>query len=66
MRTVHDAIQSAQDEQFQPAQPMEPCTFKVRPETREMAEQICERHGVSMSAFVRNCVEGLVRDYVEG
>lgn len=63
LTTVHAAIQHAQDEPLFPIEGLEPCSFKVDPKVKDIAEEICIRHGITLSAFIRHCVTGLVRDY---
>lgn len=38
--------------------------FKIDPIKKTLAEQICEKHGATLSSFMRECVEGLVKDYM--
>lgn len=38
--------------------------FKINPIHKEMAEQICGQHGTTLSSFLRECVSGLIKDYV--
>ncbi len=60
--SVHDAMQNAQLESSQ-RNDMVNCTFKVPPHIKGLAEQICERHGTTISVFLRECCRGLVKDY---
>jgi hypothetical protein len=62
LTSVHDALQNAVLESGTKTE-MINCTFKVPPHVKDLAEKICDRHGTTMSVFLRECVKGLVRDY---
>lgn len=63
LTSVHEALNRAQlSEKDKVA--LVNGTFKIHPIKKEMAEQICEKHGTTLSAFLRECVEGLVKDYI--
>lgn len=38
--------------------------FKIHPLQKEMAEQICAQHGTTLSAFLRECISGLILDFM--
>lgn len=38
--------------------------FKINPIKKEIADGICETNGTTLSAFLRECVEGLIKDFV--
>lgn len=39
-------------------------TFKCHPVVKELGAEICEKHGIDLSEFLRECLNALVRDYV--
>lgn len=60
---VHDALRKAQlSENNRVA--MVNANFKLNPIKKEMAEQICTKNGTTFSEYLRQCVEGLILDYV--
>jgi hypothetical protein len=64
---VHQALQQASIETQKPdgPAPMRTGTYRIEAETKLKAEAICRRHGTSLSAYLRACCDGLVRDYQE-
>lgn len=62
LTNVHEAMQNAVTKDRDKVILIN-ANFKVHPIKKEIAEQICEKHGTSLSAFLRECVEGLVKDY---
>ena len=61
LTSVHDAIQRAQDEQEESN--LEVVSFRANPELFKTAQKICHRNSVTMSAFLRGCINGLIDDY---
>lgn len=62
LTNVHEALQEAATDVSKP-KPMITGTFRIEQDSKALAEQICERHGTTLSAFLRKCCHGLVRDY---
>lgn len=60
--TVHHALVEAQQE-LESATPMGTYTFRITKEDRDAAEEVCERHGTSLAAFLRTCARVLPREY---
>lgn len=60
---VHDALTRAIDVRKTKVN-MVNQTFKVHPLAKELAAEICEKHGIDPSEFLRECLNALVRDYV--
>lgn len=63
LTNVHDALQRAVLTDRDKVN-LIPATFKINPLKKELAEQICAKSGTTLSSFLRECVEGLVGDYV--
>jgi len=59
---VHDALKRAQLAEREKVVLIN-TNFKIHPQKKEMAEQICAAHGTTLSAFLRECVHSLVADY---
>lgn len=38
--------------------------FKCHPLKKQAAEQICEQNGATLSGFLRECIDGLIVDYM--
>lgn len=67
LTSIHDCVVEAirTKELSQKAEgPTIPTSFRLRLETRQAAVEILEAHGTDLSAYLRACVLGLVRDYV--
>lgn len=68
LTTVHDAMTDAQlTEPFganDENQRLIQCTFRVSRETKDVVDDICRQHGVTLSTWLRKCCEGLMHDYV--
>lgn len=63
LTNVHDAMNRAQvSERDRVA--LVNANFKIHPIKKEVAEQICAKNGTTLSAFLRECVEGLISDYI--
>lgn len=60
---VHEALVRAQDSDKDRVALVN-ANFKIHPIKKEVAEQICSKNGTTLSSFLRECVNGLVRDYV--
>ena len=63
MHSVHDAVTKAILTSKEKPN-LVTATFKVHPGKKEIAEQICEHQGITLSEFLRECVNGLCEDYV--
>jgi hypothetical protein len=61
--SVHDALSRAQ-QSHRDRICLKNANFKADPLKKEIAEGICAGHGTTLSAFLRECLDGLVRDYV--
>lgn len=59
---IHAALAKAQDNNTQRVALVN-ANFKLNPFKKEMAEQICYQNATTLSAFLRECVDGLIRDY---
>lgn len=62
LSNIHEAMQSAILESQQESQ-MTTGSVKLPAHIKDQAQAICERHGVTLSAFFRQCATHLVRDY---
>jgi hypothetical protein len=62
LSTVHHALTRAQEKTQK--QNLVTASYKVSENTKEIAEIICEKHGTTLSEFVRQSIECLVKDYV--
>lgn len=60
---VHQALSTAATESLAESQPLYPFSFRISKETAEKVQELCARHGTTLSEFVRQCCEGLVKDY---
>lgn len=60
---VHEALSRAQDSDKDRVALVN-ANFKIHPIKKEVAEQICAKNGTTLSSFLRECVNGLVKDYV--
>lgn len=63
LTNVHDALNKAVESERDRVTFVN-ANFKIHPIKKEVAEQICNKHGTTLSAFLRECVDGLVKDYV--
>lgn len=64
LTNVHDAMKAAV--LAEPEQPeYHVRTFRLPTAMNELTDRICKQHGTTMSAFLRQCCEGLVRDYTQ-
>lgn len=62
LSSVHDALADAQMAERDRVNLVN-LNVKVHPLKKSAAESICEAHGVTVSAYVRACVDRLVLDY---
>lgn len=37
-------------------------TFRLKPSVKRKLERICERHGITVNGFLRNCAERLTQE----
>ena len=67
LTNVHEALSKATMEFMDGIERGELITFsmKIHSNVKDRAQEICERHGVTLASFFRHCAEALVRDYVE-
>ena len=63
LTNIQDAMQRAQ-EAAKDRVALVNANFKINPIKKEIAEQICQKNAVTLSEFLRECVEGLISDYV--
>lgn len=64
VHTVHDALTIAQAVDLaRVPQSLIPTTVRLHPDAKEAAEGICARHMTTLSSYLRECVNVLVRDY---
>lgn len=59
--SVHEAMQRAIDKST--PSDMTALSLKASKQDIERAHGICERHGVTLSSFLRECLEVLVDEY---
>ncbi len=59
---VHEALKEAQFKRLNDA-PFITTSFKIEEPTKLIVDEICRRHGITTSEFVRECCYALVRDY---
>jgi hypothetical protein len=62
LTNVHDALQRALVHDRDKVT-MAPVNFKSHPIMKAAAEEICARAGTTLSGFLRECINGLVRDF---
>lgn len=62
---VHDALQKAvmRERERKSSSASEVVGVKVQAHKKQLAKAICEQHGTTLSAFLRECVDGLLTDY---
>ncbi len=60
--SVHDALQRAVLSESNRVA-MVNVNFKVDPGRKSIAEGICEKNGTTLSAYFRECIDGLILDY---
>jgi hypothetical protein len=60
--SVHHALSEATQE-LKSDKPMGTYTFRIGIEDKEAAEEICNRHGVTLAEYFRACARILPRDY---
>ncbi len=60
---IHQALQRAALSEGDRV-PLENANFKCNPVKKEIAIQICEKNGTTFSAYMRECVNALVADYM--
>lgn len=63
LTNVHDAIHRAQISESDRAALIN-ANFKIHPTKKVVVEQICKQNGTTFSAFLRECCDGLIGDYV--
>lgn len=63
LTNVHDALRRAQRAE-QDNSPMVNANFKMDARKKEHCEQICAKNGTTFSAFMRQCADGLLADYI--
>ena len=64
LSSVHDALINAVQVSEKKSQPLNAHTFKCDEDRLIHADQICARHGTSLSEFLRQCVSSLTSDYL--
>lgn len=63
LTNIHDAMSRAIESEKERV-PLVNANFKINPLKKEIAEQICEKNATTLSAFLRECAEGLIQDYM--
>lgn len=63
LTNVHDALQRAKLADRDKVRLVN-ATIKLDPLKKEAAESLCDKGGTSLSAFLRECVDGLLFDYM--
>lgn len=64
LTTVHEALSLAATEPQGPEQEaMATGSYRINKDRKAEAEAICQRHGTTLSAYLRSCAEVLVSDY---
>lgn len=61
LSTVHKAVTRAQEKTKELI--LINASYKINPEIKEVAELICRQNGITLSEYVRQCIECLVNDY---
>lgn len=61
LTSVHEALHKAA--LASKPLPGKPVSFRLEDELKNVAMEICERHGTTLSEFLRQCAIGLVHDY---
>lgn len=61
LTSVHEALQNAVFAQKHPSG--EVIALRIQPDLKKEAMNLCERHGTTLSEFLRQCVIGLLSDY---
>lgn len=61
LTSVHEALNNASFASHHG--PGEVTALRLRPDLKREAQSICERHGTTLSEFLRQCAVGLVSDY---
>lgn len=59
---VHEALMLASDDSKEKPAYIT-VTAKMEQRTKDLASMICAKNGTNLSAFLRECCKGLVRDY---
>lgn len=60
---VHDALKRAQAKDRADSALIN-TSIRINPLSRTLAEDICKAHGITLSQFIRECVDLLILDYV--
>lgn len=63
LTNVHEALNRAATAPSSPQIPMEQYSFRMKEDMANKVKDICDRHGTTMSEFLRHCCEGLISDY---
>ena len=61
LTSVHEALSRAS--QASKPLPGKPVSFRLEDDIKNEAMAICDRHGTTLSEFLRQCALGLVGDY---
>lgn len=62
LTNVHDALRRAVIADSKKVA-LTNANFKMHPLRKEVAEEICQKNGTTLSAFLRECTDGLIMDY---
>lgn len=62
LATIQEALSQSRFNDEQKTQLVAAAT-KLNPETKQLADEICERNCTTLSGFLRECVNELIKDY---
>lgn len=66
LTNIHECLADAASEPHVKSleeKPLKAFSFRIREESFAAASEICDRHGTTISEFLRQCCEAIVRDY---
>lgn len=64
LKNLHEVMQDAADKKEQDDQVLITCSFKLQAEDKTLAHEICRQNGTTLSHFLRQTVERLIKEYV--
>lgn len=59
LKNLHEVVGDSRFED----EAKEPCSFRLEPHRKEIADEICEKNGTTLSKFLRGCVSQLITEY---
>lgn len=63
LSNLHEIMQDAALETEKDSKAMVPVTLKIYEDEKDIAKNICEMNGTTISAFLRNCLKQLIKEY---